>query len=74
MTLYLSENDVRKTLREIKEHAAPGSVLVADFYSKRLLTLKGVKTTNEGFNFALDFYADDENILKALLESENLRL
>jgi len=30
VTLYLSEQDVRNTIREIKEHAAAGSVLAID--------------------------------------------
>ncbi len=61
-------------VQEIKEHAAPGSILIMDIYSKRLLALKGVKATNEGFNFALDFSGDKENMLKAFVESENLSL
>jgi methyltransferase (TIGR00027 family) len=71
VTLYLSENDVRKTL---KEHAASGSVLIVDFYDKRLIALKGVKATNEGFTFGLDFSTHHENILQAFIESENVKL
>lgn len=74
VTLYLSEKDVRRTLQEIKEHSASGSILVVDFYAKRLVSLKGVKATNELFNFALDFSNDKENVLKAFLESEKLTL
>ena len=36
VTLYLGEDDVRKTLRGVREHAAPGSVLVADVYGERM--------------------------------------
>ncbi len=69
VTLYLSEADVRKTIAEIKTHSAKGSVLIADFYGARILSLKGVKSTNEWFNFGLDFSGDYENALKAFLDS-----
>jgi len=74
VTSYLSESDVRKTLKEIKEHAASGSILVADFYAQRMLALKGLKATNELFNFGLDFSSDSENVLKSFLVSENVKL
>jgi methyltransferase (TIGR00027 family) len=74
VTLYLSEQDVRKTLEEIKEHAVAGSILAVDFYAKRLVSLKGVKPTKEMFNFALDFSNDKEAVLKAFIGSENLTL
>lgn len=74
VTLYLSESDVRKTLKEIKEHTVSGSILLADFYANRLTSLKGVKATNEQFNFSFDFSVDRENVLKTFLESENLTL
>lgn len=74
VTLYLTENDVRRTLQEIKEHAAPGSIIMADFYAKRMAALKGVKATNEGFNFVLDFAADREKVLRSFIESESLTL
>lgn len=73
VTLYLSENDVRKTLREIKEHSAIGSVLLVDIYDKRVIALKGVKATNETFNFGLDFSNDKEKVLKKFLEDEGLK-
>lgn len=73
VTPYLAESDIRKTLKEIKSHAAHGSILLADFYAKRLLALKGVAATNEGFKFGLDFSADSESALNEFLESENLK-
>jgi methyltransferase (TIGR00027 family) len=72
VTLYISEKDVRKTIRVIKEHAAHGSVLITDLYSRRITALKGVKATHEKFNFALDFSSDKENVLKTFLNSENV--
>ena len=69
VTLYLSEADVRKTINEIRDHAASGSVLITDFYGERLLALKGVKSTNEWFNFGLDLSGDYESALKTFLGS-----
>ena len=74
VTLYLSESDVKKTLKEIKEHTAPESILVADFYAHRMLALKGLKVTGELFNFGLNFSSDNENVLKSFLVSENVKL
>ncbi|HEY9001895.1 MAG TPA: SAM-dependent methyltransferase [Mucilaginibacter sp.] len=74
VTLYLSEADVRKTISEINAHSAPGSILIADFYGDRILSMKGVKSTNELFNFGLDFSADYENSLKSFLESIPVKL
>lgn len=74
VTSYLSESDVRKTLKEIKEHTVAGSILVADLYAQRMLALKGLKATNELFNFGLDFSSDNENVLKSFLVSENVKL
>ncbi|MGV8138514.1 MAG: class I SAM-dependent methyltransferase [Mangrovibacterium sp.] len=74
VTLYISERDVRKTIKEIREHSCPGSILIADVYSKRLIARQGVKQTNEMFLFGLDFSNDYEEVLKRFIESENLKL
>jgi methyltransferase (TIGR00027 family) len=84
VTLYLSEKDVRNTLKEIKEHAAPGSIIVADLYAKSFVTgeyapgmktaLKAQKITDEEFGFGIDFSSDYENTLKTFLESENTKV
>jgi methyltransferase (TIGR00027 family) len=74
VTLYLLEDDVRKTMKEIKEHSAPGSILIADFYSKRLTALQGVKATSEFFHFSLDFSKNYTATLKAFINSANLNL
>ncbi len=74
VTIYLSENDIRKTIKEIQGHAASNSILLADFYSKRLTALQGVKSTNENFGFGLDFSVNQENVLKTFIESENVSL
>ena len=81
MTLYLGEDDVRKTLRGVREHAAPGSVLVADVYGERMLRLgrgrlrkKVLDYTSEGFGFGLSFETDWEQNLRDFLASESLTL
>ena len=52
----------------------PVAYCFADLYAKRLLALKGVKATNEGFKFGLDFSADRESALNEFIESENFNL
>ena len=81
VTLYLAEDDVRRTLRDVKERAAPGSVLVADLYATRFVniankgaTKKTLDYTNEGLQFALPFEAKHEDALRRFVESEGLRL
>ncbi|HEY0262620.1 MAG TPA: class I SAM-dependent methyltransferase [Chitinophagales bacterium] len=74
VTLYLEERDVRKTIKEIKEYSAKGSVLATDFYATRFASFKGVKSTNEMFLFLLDFSSNAENVLKSFVESEHLTL
>ena len=79
--LYLSVTDVIYTLRELKEHTAPRSIVYADIYNDSLVTAehyKGMKTqsktlkvTGEEIGFSLDFSSSYENTLKSFLESEN---
>ena len=83
VTLYLSEKDVRNTLKEIKEHAGSGSIIVADLYAKSFVTgenapgmkkaMKVLKITDEELGFGIDFSSDYENALKVFLESENMK-
>ncbi len=81
VTLYLSEDDVRRTLRGAREGSAPGSVLVADVYAERFVRLargklvrKTLDYTDEGMAFGLDFGEDWERTLRDFLESEGLTL
>ena len=74
VTLYLQESDVRKTIKEIREHSAAGSILAVDYYATRFASFKGVKSTKEIFHFLLDFSLDAESVLKSFVESENLTL
>ena len=81
VTLYLSEHDVRKTLRGICGHAGPGSVLVADVYAERFVRLsrgkavrKILEYTNEGLAFGLSFGTGWEKTLRDFLDSESITL
>lgn len=84
VTLYLSEDDVRKTLREIKRTSALGSTLVADFYSTQFVngdllpgkkrSLDQLKLTNEEFGFGVGFEGNNSHELKTLVESEGLSI
>jgi methyltransferase (TIGR00027 family) len=81
VTLYLNEADVRKTLQDIRGHAAPGSVVVADFYGERMIRVgsssigkKALEYTNEGLGFGLPLAIDFEDSLRDFIESEDLRL
>ena len=79
VTLYLAEEDVRKTLRDVREHAAPGSVVVADFYAERSIRMgsgsvvkKKLEYTDETLGFGLPFEADHEQTLQHFVNSEGL--
>ncbi len=84
VTIYLSEADVRKTLCELKQHCAPGSILAADFYSlshvkgelygSMIMQAQALKVADEEMGFGLDFSADYESVLKTFVESENASL
>ena len=84
VTLYLSETDVRNTLKEINEHAASGSIVTADFYAKSFVTgeyapgmksfLGVLKITDEELGFGIDFSSDYNEALKSFIESENLKV
>lgn len=82
VTLYLSEEAVRKTLRAVRSLAAPGSILVCDFYASRLVSAKhssrgramakAADLSGEGLSFGLDFSQDYAGTLAAFLASERL--
>ena len=81
VTLYLSEKDVRKMLREIRTNTISGSAIVVDFYGDRLIQIglgkTGKKTldyTNEGFEFGLPFQTNFKDSLNSFVTSENLKL
>jgi len=84
VTLYISEADVRNTLKEIKAHSGPGSMVIADMYALGFVTgdlfpamkksLALLKLTDEEFGFGIDFASDHEANLKSFLESEGAKL
>ena len=79
VTLYLGEEDVRNTLREMTANSAGGSVVAAGFYALRFVrgemypgmktSLKALKLTDEEFGFGLDFADDHEWALQRFAES-----
>ena len=79
MTLYLSEQAVRKTMHDVRAHAPAGSVLLADFYADRMTALaksgalsKTLDYTDEGLGFGPPLAENYEATLTAFVESEGL--
>ncbi len=79
VTLYLSENEVRRMLREIVVNAVSGSTVVADFYGDRFIQIgkskagkKTLELTNEGLRFGLPFNKDHESVFDSFVTSEKL--
>jgi methyltransferase (TIGR00027 family) len=82
VTLYLSEEAVRKTLRAIKSIADPGSILVCDFYAEHFVSGKystrggtvarAADMSGEAMGFGLDFSQDAAGLLASFLTSEHL--
>ncbi len=79
VTLYLSDADVRKTMRDVRGNAPAGSVLLADIYADRIIerfrrgaTGKALEYTEEGVDFSLNFASDHEEKLSAFVESESM--
>ena len=75
VTLYLSEADVRKTIQDIRDTAAAGSVLLADIYAERFVAFaakgsrrKTLDQTGEG----LDFSVRHADVLSEFSESESM--
>ena len=81
VTLYISEMAVRDTFAKVRANSAVGSVLLADIYSKQLVTLmqsrpgrKMLHYTNEGVHFSLNFDKGWENELRTFVESTEFTL
>nr|MBX2801432.1 class I SAM-dependent methyltransferase [Myxococcales bacterium] len=79
VTLYLSEEAVRHTMGLVRANAAPGSVLLADIYARRLIDIgrsrvgsKALDYTGEGFGFGLPLDEDHESVLHTFVQSEEL--
>jgi len=84
VTLYISEQDVRNTLREINTHCPAGSIIVVDMYAAAFVkgemfpgmkkSLELLKITDEELAFGLDFSDDPTTVLQNFVESESLEL
>jgi methyltransferase (TIGR00027 family) len=82
VTLYLSSEQVSATLALIKEHSAPGSSVVADFYGERLIKTLGrskategiLEMTGETLHFGLPFAADWEAVLSDYVAKQSINL
>ncbi|MEM1190719.1 MAG: SAM-dependent methyltransferase [Pseudomonadota bacterium] len=80
VTLYLTEDAVVETLREIAGFAAPGSVLLADIYADRFLRLGRIgpgklflSLSGESFRFGLPLH-DPARELAAFFQPSGLSL
>ena len=65
----------------MKQHADPGSIVVADVYAERFTTVgqssavkKTLELTDEAFGFSLPFEQDHEPRLRSFVESEGLQV
>jgi methyltransferase (TIGR00027 family) len=75
VTLYLSEREVRNTLKKIRSRCAPGCAVLVDFYDPtKMGYLRSIQTAGEKFDFGLDLGIKREEHLRAFVESEGLRL
>jgi methyltransferase (TIGR00027 family) len=81
VTLYLSEAEVRKTMRSVSSHACKNSILLADIYANRMLNIakssvgkQVMDYTSEGLGFGLDLTTSWKNVLSEFIESESLSL
>lgn len=81
VTLYLTEEMVRKSMADIHENAAKGSVLLADIYALRFIHMaqgkyldKVLKYTNERVSFGLALDVDWEQSLATFVESNSWQL
>jgi methyltransferase (TIGR00027 family) len=81
VSLYLSEAQVRRTMQDVRQHAAVGSVLLADIYGEIFIKFankgmqkKALDLTDEGLDFSLDFSTDFEKTLSTFIESEDLKV
>ncbi len=76
VTLYLSEETVRKTLRDVRACASTGSVVLADIYADRMInSMKAAaKYIGEPVDFSLSLATDCDGDLSGFLGSEGLAI
>ena len=81
VTLYLQESAISAMLSGIRQHAATGSVIAADFYAERFARIAIGKSskaildyTQEGLQFSLPFQKNYKQVLQQFITSEDLSL
>lgn len=79
VTLYLSQEDVRETLRQLRAHAPAGTSLIVDFYGEPMartaqdpVRAKALELTGESFAFILDFQPDPRKVVEDFVTGEGL--
>ncbi len=80
VTLYLSKNDVLKTLSEMQQNSSKGSAIIADFYSTAFVNgkivpgKKALEMTNEQFGFGIEFNGNTSSDLKEIVKESKMKL
>jgi len=81
VTLYLSVENVRSMLRELKRDAVGGSQLIADFYAERFLAIgkakagkKALNLTDENLRFGFALDSDYQSTFADFAASEDLKI
>ena len=81
VTLYLNEEAVSETMRQVRTRSAEGSVLVADFYGERMLEFgkkaarqKALNATGERLVFGLDFKQDHVSAMANFADERGFEL
>ena len=81
MTLYLSAAVIDAALKTIRSIAAPGSVLIADFYGDRVLAMankagmkQALSATDEQIEFGLNLKEAPDKALSELADANGYQL
>ena len=84
VTLYLAEQDVRNTLKDIKIRSMAGSHVIVDVYATTFVngelfpgmkkSLQALKITDEELAFGLPFGENAYECLSSFIQSENMSL
>ncbi|MEL7517488.1 MAG: SAM-dependent methyltransferase [Pseudomonadota bacterium] len=81
VTLYLSARAVQATLAAAMQNAVPASVVIADIYAERFVSLTknkaiswSLELTDEEIVFGLDCSIDAEERLRKFIESQSLTM
>jgi len=84
VTLYLSEQDVRKTISKLIEHTNKSAILVADFYGQQFVngtmypgmkkSMKILDVTGESLGFGISFKNNSVDKFISFVDSLNMRL